>query len=111
MPAGRTTGIDRAQIELNWRQRGFSCALWVDPPGQVWEDYVHQTDELVMLVEGALELEFEGRRRRPAIGEEILIPALVRHSVYNVGKTTAQWLYGYKQSPPERATQQPMEIR
>jgi mannose-6-phosphate isomerase-like protein (cupin superfamily) len=86
MSRNRNTTVDRAQIELNWRQRGFSCGLWVDPPGQVWEDYVHQTDELVMLVEGTLELEFEGRRFRPEIGEEVLIPALVCHTVQNVGE-------------------------
>ncbi|MGD9727023.1 MAG: cupin domain-containing protein [Nitrospiraceae bacterium] len=106
-----TTIIDGKQIELKWRQRGFSCGLWVDPPGQVWEDYVHQTDELIMLIEGALELEFTGRRFRPEIGEEVLIPALVRHTVENVGEGTVRWLYGYKQSPPGRATQQPMETR
>lgn len=22
-----------------WRTRGFSCGLWTDPPGQVWEGY------------------------------------------------------------------------
>jgi mannose-6-phosphate isomerase-like protein (cupin superfamily) len=64
-----------------------------------------------MLVEGTVELEFEGRRFRPEVGEEVLIPALARHTVENVGEGTARWLYGYKRSPPERATQQPMEIR
>ncbi|WP_233262307.1 hypothetical protein [Vitiosangium sp. GDMCC 1.1324] len=27
--------IDRAVVERSWRERGFSCGLWVDPPGQV----------------------------------------------------------------------------
>lgn len=79
-----------------WRSRGFSCGLWVDPPGQVWEDYVHSIDELVMPIEGTLELEIEGRIFRPTIGEEVFIPARARHSVRNVGGTTARWLYGYK---------------
>jgi mannose-6-phosphate isomerase-like protein (cupin superfamily) len=88
--------IDRKQVESGWRTRGFSCGLWVDPPGQVWEDYVHATDELLMIVEGDLELEMHGRRFRPQKGEEVLIPARACHSVCNVGGTTAQWLYGYK---------------
>lgn len=84
------------RVEKDWRSRGFSCELWVDPPGQVWEDYVHATDELLMVLEGELELEIKGRTFRPKIGEEVFIPAHVIHSVRNVGGTTARWLYGYK---------------
>lgn len=83
-------------IKDAWALRGFSCGLWVDPPGQVWEDYVHGTDELVMVLEGELELEMSGKTFRPTIGEEVFIPAHVTHSVRNVGGTTAKWLYGYK---------------
>ena len=88
--------LDRTQVEKDWHSRGFSCGLWVDPPGQVWEDYVHPVDELLMVLEGELELKMQGRRVRPKRGEEVLIPANVRHTVLNVGGTTARWLYGYK---------------
>ena len=50
-----------------------------------------------MVVEGVLELEIDQRRQRPAIGQEILIPARVLHSVRNVGGATSRWLYGYKE--------------
>ena len=96
-PIDSSTGkIDRATVENDWKARGFSCGLWVDPPGQVWEDYVHATDELVMLIEGALELEMQGRILRPAIGEEVLIAANTSYTVRNTGGTTARWLYGYR---------------
>ncbi len=88
--------FDRMQVERDWHSRGFSCGLWVDPPGQIWEDYVHSMDELLMVLEGELELEMQGRTFRPKQGEEVLIPANVRHSVRNVGGTTARWFYGYK---------------
>jgi mannose-6-phosphate isomerase-like protein (cupin superfamily) len=88
--------LDRAHVERGWQARGFSCDVWVDPPGQVWEDYVHSTDELLMVLEGELELEMQGRTFRPKTGEEVFIPARVTHSVRNVGGTTARWLYGYK---------------
>jgi mannose-6-phosphate isomerase-like protein (cupin superfamily) len=81
-----------------WYGRGFSCGVWVDPPGQVWEDYVHATDELLVVLEGELELTMQGRTFRPNPGEELLIPAHVTHTVRNVGRTTARWLYGYKGS-------------
>ena len=49
-----------------------------------------------MLMEGALELELQGRILRPRIGEEVLIPAHTPHGVRNIGGATARWLYGYK---------------
>jgi quercetin dioxygenase-like cupin family protein len=88
--------IDRDQVQRDWAERGFSCGLWVDPPGQRWEDFVHAADELVMVVDGELELEIAGDLHHPKVGEELFIPAGARHSVRNVAATTARWLYGYR---------------
>jgi mannose-6-phosphate isomerase-like protein (cupin superfamily) len=84
----------------NWLSRGFSCDVWTDPPGQTWDGYTHAVDELVMVLEGDVEFEIDGRIFRPAVGEELLIPACVRHSVRNRGRSTSRWLYGYKTSAP-----------
>lgn len=84
------------KIQEDWKSRGFSFGVWVDPPWQVWEDYTHLTDELFMVVEGDVELEMKGRKLRLKSGEEILIPKNVLHSVRNLGKTQSRWLYGYK---------------
>ncbi|OGS04294.1 MAG: cupin domain-containing protein [Elusimicrobia bacterium RIFCSPLOWO2_12_FULL_59_9] len=89
--------MDREAVAEDWRSRGFSCELWRDPPGQVWKDYVHPTDELLMILEGVVELEMQGRRLRPKAGEEILIPAKTVHTVRNAGKSESKWLYGYKE--------------
>ncbi len=75
--------VDQEAVARAWRERGFSCGLWVDPPGQVWADYVHDVDELVMVVEGEVELEIEGKVHRPA-------------PVRNVGRGESRWLYGYR---------------
>lgn len=91
-----TMSVDREAVARNWRERGFSCGLWVDPPGQIWEDYVHDVDELVMVVEGDVEFEIDGKAYRPAPGEELFIPAHARHSVRNLGSSTSRWLYGYR---------------
>jgi quercetin dioxygenase-like cupin family protein len=90
------TGIDTRDISRDWAARGFSCGLWVDPPGQRWEDFVHATDEVVIVLEGSMEFEIDGRTSRPAAGEEVFIPAGAVHSVRNVGDVTARWLYGYR---------------
>lgn len=88
--------IDRKKLAGDWSSRGFSCELWVDPPGQRWEDFRHATDEVVTVLEGEMEFEVEGEVTHPARGEELLIPADAVHSARNIGKTTARWLFGYK---------------
>lgn len=88
--------VDEAEVKKRWAARGFSCDLWVDPPGRVWKDFVHDTDELVILVEGQEEFEMNGQKQRLRIGEEFLIPVGACHTARNVGTTTSKWLYGYK---------------
>ncbi len=83
------------KIEKDWKGRGFSFGIWTDPPGQIWEDYVHASDELFMVIEGKVELEMKGKKFCPAAGKEILIPAGVTHSVRNLGNEGSRWLYGY----------------
>jgi mannose-6-phosphate isomerase-like protein (cupin superfamily) len=93
---GPSTSVDQNAVAADWRARGFSCGLWIDPPGQVWADYMHDVDELVMLVAGEVEFEIDGDVRRPSVGEELLIPARANHTVRNVGNGESRWLYGYK---------------
>lgn len=93
-----TASPEQASVEVRWRERGFSCELWVDGPGQVWADFVHPTDELVMVVQGEVEFEFGGALHRPERGTELLIPAGARHTVRNIGGTRAEWLFGYKRN-------------
>jgi len=88
--------FDQERVRQQWAARGFSCGMWVDPPGRVWADFIHDTDELVMVAEGKQEFEMSGRCYRPPIGEELLIPAGTRHSARNVGRVRSRWLYGYK---------------
>jgi quercetin dioxygenase-like cupin family protein len=90
------TDVDREGIAARWRARGFGCDLWEDPPGRRWEGFVHGTDELVLVLEGRMEFEVEGRKLQPRVGEELLIPAGAAHSARNLGDTTARWLYGYR---------------
>ena len=85
-----------SNVKKDWRGRGFGCDIWTDPPGQVWANFVHDTDELVMLIEGEIELSFQGKTLRPKVGEEILIPAGASHTVTNIGNTTNRWYYGYR---------------
>ena len=64
---------DPEQVRKDWKARGFSCEVWVDPPGRVWEDYVHDTDELLMVLEGE-----EAEKRK--FMEQFAPPRLYRQS-------------------------------
>ena len=84
------------KIRENWESRGYSFGIFKDSPGQVWADFIHRTDELVVLAEGDIEIEIEGKSQQPQIGEEVFIPANAIHTVRNIGKTNNVWYFGYK---------------
>lgn len=85
-------------IRADWAHRGYGFEYWIDPPGQVWRDFVHDVDEIVMLAEGEIELEFDEVRVRPRVGEEVVIPAGACHTVTNTGDASNRWCFGYKRA-------------
>lgn len=88
--------LETKSVAEVWARDGFSCDLWVDPPGQQWLDFVHMADERVVVKEGALEFEVEGARSMVGPGDAVFIPAGSCHSVWNRGSSTARWFYGYR---------------
>lgn len=89
------TPIDRAIVAEDWRARGFSCDLFTDPPGREWLGFTHDTNELVTVLSGRLELELGGKWFAVEEGDEVFIPRGARHSVRNINESTTRWLYGY----------------
>jgi len=83
-------------IKQNWNSREYSFGVFHEPLGQGWADFVHRTDEFVVLAEGEIEVEIEGKSQRPQIGEEVFIPANAVHTVRNVGLTNSVWYYENK---------------
>jgi len=86
---------DAETVEKDWDARGFSCDLWVNPPDGVWKDYVHDTDELIMVLEGKLEVVLPEETIQLAVGEECLVPQGVLHTVRSKGGEATKWLYGF----------------
>tara|TARA_R110002094_G_scaffold81804_3_gene86933 strand:+ start:1679 stop:1966 length:288 start_codon:yes stop_codon:yes gene_type:complete len=89
------TKIHLEAVQADWASRGFTCELWIDPPDQVWHDFVHDVDELVFLLEGTCQIELDNRTIRMQAGDELTIPAGTRHTVRNCGDGAARWLHGY----------------
>ena len=84
------------EVKQNWKERGFSCSIWQDPPQQEWNDFIHSEDEIIILAKGEIEIWVESNKSRPKIGEEVLIPMKSTHSVKNTGNQPNEWYYGYR---------------
>src|SRR5262249_61529823 len=46
--------VSAEAVRRDWKARGFSCENFIDPPGCEWNDFVHDTDELVTLLHDRL---------------------------------------------------------
>ena len=87
--------LDHHQVAQDWRRRGYSCDVFTDPPGREWNDFVHATNELVIVMVGKLRLTIGGEAIIAEPGDEVFIPKGVLHSVKNVSSAATHWLYGY----------------
>ena len=76
--------MEQDKLKQNWESRGYSFGIFKDPPGQIWADFVHKTDELIVLAVGEIKIEIEGKSQRPQIGEEVFVPANATHKVRNL---------------------------
>jgi len=87
--------VQPAQVHADWEREGFSFGVFRDPPGQRWDDFVHQTDEYVLIAEGRLVVEVGAERFLVEPGDLIRIPRGVRHSLHTLSKEGSVWFYGY----------------
>ena len=89
------TPVGRAIVAAEWRSKGYSCDLFVDPPGQEWNGFVHSTNEYVTVVEGRLRMIVGEETVTLEEGDEVFIPRNAVHSVHNIHTGVSRWLYGY----------------
>lgn len=74
---------------------GFSFAVFRDPPGQVWADFIHDTDEFVVVAEGRIDIEVGSERAECRPGDLVRIPAGTRHTLRTARESGSLWYYGY----------------
>ena len=87
--------VQQGEVASAWRERGYGCDLFVDPPGREWKDFVHASNELVTVVEGRLLITIDGEPLIAEPGDEVFIPQGTLHSVKNLHDASTRWLYGY----------------
>lgn len=73
----------------------FSFGVFRDPAGQVWADFIHDTDEFVVVAEGEMEIEVAGEVAQCSSGDLVKIPAGASHSLRTSMKGGSVWYYGY----------------
>ncbi len=74
---------------------GFSFDTYIDPPGQVWADFTHDTDEFVVVAAGRVDIEVGSERKLCVAGDLVLLPAGTRHTLRTTNDAGSVWHYGY----------------
>jgi mannose-6-phosphate isomerase-like protein (cupin superfamily) len=87
--------VTETVVVPDWAGRGYSCDEFRDPPGRAWNDFVHDTNELVTVIEGRLRVALGGQTLELEPGDELFIPKGAVHSVTNIHTGVTRWLYGY----------------
>lgn len=87
--------VEAQRVAAAWRERGYTTEIMADPPGRAWNDVVHDHDEILLVLEGELELRVGDTLRRVPPGVEVMVPGGQVHSVRVAGARGARWLYGY----------------
>ncbi len=76
---------------------GFSFGTFRDPPGQVWPDFTHPTDEFVVVAQGHVEITVGDETAVCAPGDLVSIPANTVHTLRTSRDGGSVWHYGYGQ--------------
>ncbi|HUT49139.1 MAG TPA: cupin domain-containing protein [Alphaproteobacteria bacterium] len=92
--------VNPMSVGMDWGRRGYTCDRIADPPDKEWRDFVHETNELIVVLDGRLEIEvdIDGDIQRFDVmtGDELFVPGGANHTVRNMHSGTTRWLYGYQ---------------
>ncbi|MEP1209854.1 MAG: cupin domain-containing protein [Rhizobiaceae bacterium] len=87
--------VSAQEVKEHWRREGFDFGIFRDPPGQEWNDFVHSTDEYVLVAEGELHISVGSDKADCRPGDLVRIPKGVPHSLKTTSPTGSVWFYGY----------------
>ncbi|HEX6259310.1 MAG TPA: cupin domain-containing protein [Woeseiaceae bacterium] len=87
--------VDFERVRRDWEGEGFSFAVFRDPPGQAWIDFVHDSDEYVLVAEGEMVITLGGESFEATAGDLVRIPRETSHSLRTLSAAGSVWLYGY----------------
>lgn len=82
-------------VKSDWLSQGFSFGIFRDVAGQEWNDFVHSTDEFVVVAEGKLTISVGAETADCEAGDLVRIPRGVEHSLKTTSQNGSVWFYGY----------------
>ncbi len=85
--------VNRTDVAVQFPN--FSFGVINDPPGQVWADFTHDTDEFVVVAEGEVKIDVAGETATCQPGDLVLIPAGAVHTLRTSESEPSTWYYGY----------------
>lgn len=87
--------VDAKAIRAKWAAEGFSFGIFRDPPNEEWNDFVHDTDEYVLVAEGTLTISVGDQISETGPGDLVRIPKHMAHSLKTTSPECSVWFYGY----------------
>ncbi|GAB4235234.1 MAG: hypothetical protein Tsb0032_40520 [Kiloniellaceae bacterium] len=87
--------VDFDAVKADWAREGFSFGVFRDPPGQAWDNFVHETDEYVLVADGEMAITVGHESFDAAAGDLVRVPRGVLHSLCTLSPGGSVWLYGY----------------
>ncbi len=92
---------DEEAIKYRLEREGFSViSRYDDPPNQTFPNHDHETDQLLVVLRGSIEVTMNGKTSVLKPGEEISFPAKVSHSA-KIGPEGCLYLDGERPSVQE----------
>jgi hypothetical protein len=86
--------VDESAVTRDWIARGYACRASDDDPGQPWRTLPADSDALVTVVAGRLEVSLASDTYALEAGDELFIPRGAERRVRTPPGHAARWLYG-----------------
>lgn len=82
-------------VKAAWEKQGFSFGIFRDVYGQEWNDFIHNTDEFVVVAAGRLSITVGFETADCEAGDLVRIPRGSLHSLKTTSQNGSVWFYGY----------------
>jgi len=84
---------DAADLGGRLGREGFDVVVWTDAPSTHYAAHAHASDEVIWVVDGAIEFHAGGSAFRLGPGDRLILPAGTRHTA-DAGARGATYLIG-----------------
>jgi hypothetical protein len=86
--------VDPGEVVRDWIARGYAARAFREPSGEPAHERARDTDHLLTVVEGRLEVGLNGENYVLEPGDELFIPRAAVYQVRNVHRDGTRWLCG-----------------